>query len=524
MRWQRLQPQRRSPAAQSASPRSQASPIQAVPQRIGTLQYLRAVAALSVVLDHASIYTNVYTGDPSFMAAFGNGFGTFGVLVFFALSGYLMTIQAKKMARQPMLFMVHRLVRIYPIFWTVCLIRIVVAYRISVAYALNQGGQFDPLALMLSPVGERDYPLGVEWTLVYELAFYIFVCALIVVRLERWISLIGAVWLLSILLHICFYGQYSPQFTTSLLRIPMADVCGAFAAGLVVPAVLAKNWIGPAALPLGAFMLALANLPNFAEFSTVIAAIGCAALVGWAASQAQGSGRSRVLGCLGDWSYAIYLVHVPILMAVGVFMPRSDRLGIWTAMVVLTLIVAPLFGMGDIALHGRLRRVTDRWGRKAQASVLVAFAGGFVGCMALSVAQRDKEAETFGAVTLVDGPVIETLERAGYHQDDRLDGNLDSVARVGSLTYVSGWVADPQDLLNRTSMLLVVGNTSTVAMPRSYRFDVAKVIGLARSVAPAAFRKAIPDAACLPAVAVRAVAISQKHKIYHALNAANCPA
>jgi exopolysaccharide production protein ExoZ len=488
----------------------------AVPRRIDTLQYLRAVAALSVVFYHASFYTNLYTGDSNFLQTFDGSFGTLGVLVFFALSGYLMAVQAVRMAGRPMLFMAQRLLRIYPIFWLICLVRIAVAYSLG-------NGQFDPLVLMLSPVGVRDYPLGVEWTLVYEVAFYILVCAVIIVRLERWIGFIGLAWIASIVLHTWAYGWYSPQFTTSLFAIPMSAVCSAFAAGLVIPTLLAKGWIGSSALPVAAFIMAAASFPRFTAFSTVITGIGCATLVGWVASLAQEGNRSPVMRRLGDWSYATYLVHVPVLVTLGTLTTGLRGLGLWAAMIVLVLALTPLFGMADITLHNRLRRAADGWRRRVLASVLAVFAGGFIACMALSVAQRHEEAATFGPITFGGGPAVETLERVGWHQDDRLAGTLEPLVRAGGLTYLSGWVNDPQNLLNRTSMLLLIGSTSIVAVPHSYRFDLIRAFRSARSVAPTALRKAIPDAACPPGLAVRAVAISPSDKVYHTLNVVNCP-
>jgi peptidoglycan/LPS O-acetylase OafA/YrhL len=376
---------------------------------------------------------------------------------------------------------------------------------------------------MLSPVGERDYPLGVEWTLVYEVAFYLMVCLIIVVRLERWIGFIGVAWIASIVLHTLAHGWYSPQFTTNLLAIPMSAVCGAFAAGLVVPTLLAKDWIGSSALPLGALIIAVASFPPFAPFSTVIIGIGCATLVAWVASLAQGSNQSPVMGRLGDWSYATYLVHVPVLITIATLAPGLRGPGLWATMIVLVLALTPLVGTADIALHSRLRRAADGWRRSVLALILVAFAGGFVVCTALSVAQRHEEAATFGPITSGGGPAVASLERAGWHRDDRLAGTLEPLARAGGLTYLSGWVNDPQNLLNGASMLLLVGSTSTVAVPRSYRFDVIRASRSARSFAPTAFRRAIPDAVCPAGLAVRAVAISMSEKVYTALNVENCP-
>jgi peptidoglycan/LPS O-acetylase OafA/YrhL len=486
-------------------------------RRIDTLQYLRAVAAASVVLYHASYYTNVFAADPSFLSVFSGGYGTFGVFVFFALSGHLMALQAGRMAAQPMMFMVHRLVRIYPIFWVIC------AIRIAVAFALHTGLIFDPLVLMLAPVGARDYLLGVEWTLVYEIAFYILVCAIVAVRMERTIGLIGIAWVTAIAIHTYVYGPYAPQFSTSLLALPVSDVCTAFAAGLTLPTLLSKGWIGPASLPVGVFIVTASLYPTFAAFSTILVGIGCASIVGWAASIMQGVNRSAVLGRLGDWSYATYLVHVPVLTTVGVLFAGTGRSGVWASMVALVLVVTPLFGMADITLHARLRHAANRWGWKIRACVLTIFAALFVTCMALSAEQHRQEATNFGPISAGAGPVIEDLEQVGWHRNERLSGHLESVMRIGGLTYFSGWVNNKQDLLNRTSMLLLLGDRSLVAVPASYRSDIIKVFGLAHALSPTAFKRAIPDTGCPPGLEIRAIVVSRPSKEYRVIDAGKCP-
>ena len=497
---------------------SQTSQVSAAAQRIGTLQYLRAVAALSVVLYHASYYTEVFTHDHSFLPVFGGGFGAFGVFVFFALSGHLMALQAMRMAGRPALFMVHRLVRIYPIFWIICIIRIIAAV------AFRTPLQFDPLVMMLSPVGERDYPLGVEWTLVYEVAFYILVCAIVAARLQRWIGLIGAGWLVAIALRTWFYGLYSPQFLTSLLELPISGVCTAFAAGLALPTLLARRWVGPSALPAGVLLITVSGYSRFGAFSTMLAGLGCTLMVGWAASLIQGVNNSAILGRLGDWSYAIYLVHVPALLSLGILLPGEGSLTMWASMVAFVLLVTPLFGTVDIVVHARLRRAADRWRWKSRACVLAAFAAMFAACMLLSAGQHRREAGAFGSVAVGNGSLIDGLERTGWHEDDRLVGSLDSVVRTGTLTIFSGWVNDPQDVLNRTSMLLLVGDTSVVAVPRSYRLDVIQVFGFAKAMLPTAFKRAIPSAGCPPNLDVRAIVISRRDKAYRMVSLEKCPA
>ena len=484
------------------------------PRRVRTLQHLRAVAALSVVLYHASFYTRHYTGDASFLAAFGGWFGTVGVLVFFALSGHLMAVQAVRMRGRPMLFMVHRLVRIYPIFWLVGLV------WLAVFFALGEG-RFDPLVLMLAPVGERSYPLGVEWTLVFEVGFYLFVGAVVALRLERWIGLIGAGWALAIVMRTTVSGPYAPMFSTGLLQMPMSMVCFAFAAGLTVPSLLARGWVGASALPLGALVLAAANLPGLAPWQTILNGAGCAALVAWAAWAPEG-GRAPVLERLGDWSYATYLLHVPALMALGVLSGTGSRRWLWLGMVALVLLLTPLFGALDVRLHAGLRRAGDRMRWTAQAGLLAAFVLAYVTTIGLSAAQARREERSFGPVT-IGAAGIEALDRAGWRQDARLAGNLEGAARAGEAAVVSGWVNDPADPLNRTAMLLVAGGRAFVAEPRSYRIDVVRAFGLPRALAPTEFRRTVPGSDCPAGTPVQAVALSWRDKLYRPLNAIPCP-
>jgi exopolysaccharide production protein ExoZ len=78
------------------------------------LQYLRALAAVSVVVCHASYYLMAARGDSSLWVTFGRG-GLFGVMLFFAISGYLMAQLAP--GATSLRFMAHRLIRIYPPYW-----------------------------------------------------------------------------------------------------------------------------------------------------------------------------------------------------------------------------------------------------------------------------------------------------------------------------------------------------------------------------------------------------------------------
>jgi hypothetical protein len=64
---------------------------------------------------------------------------------------------------------------------------------------VKTGVEWDPLTFSLAPIGERIYPIGVEWTLVFEVSFYLYTAAIIALGWARFLPLIGCGWLVAIL-------------------------------------------------------------------------------------------------------------------------------------------------------------------------------------------------------------------------------------------------------------------------------------------------------------------------------------
>src|SRR5580704_8088156 len=116
------------------------------------LQYLRGVAALSVVIFHASFYTKSWRADDRFLSIFGGQFGLFGVTLFFVISGALMSMLA--IDSEPARFMLHRVVRIYPAYL------VLVCTLLFAAPLLAIPARFDAWALGLVAGGPHSYVLG----------------------------------------------------------------------------------------------------------------------------------------------------------------------------------------------------------------------------------------------------------------------------------------------------------------------------------------------------------------------------
>src|SRR5215213_5964379 len=155
------------------------------------LQILRGAAASAVLLYHASIYLRREHGDAVFLAIFDDRFGLYGVAVFFAISGYLMAHLVR--TSDPWSFLSHRVLRIYPIYV------LVVGAWIALGPLVNASPRFDAIGLLLVPGDARPYPLGVEWSLIFETTYYVLLFLLALAGLQRWLETIAVGWIAGIL-------------------------------------------------------------------------------------------------------------------------------------------------------------------------------------------------------------------------------------------------------------------------------------------------------------------------------------
>jgi peptidoglycan/LPS O-acetylase OafA/YrhL len=246
------------------------------PDRIVSLQYLRAAAAFCVLLFHASYYLDAVGLDDHFRAIFDHGFSDFGVLTFFAISGFLMGVQVEKRSVAASAFLLHRLVRIFPLFWTIAIA------AICLRLLAKTGVEWDPLTFSLAPIGERIYPIGVEWTLVFEVSFYLYTAAIIALGWARFLPLIGCGWLVAILVVSLIFPELQEGRFPQPLGLPLSAYGSAFAAGLLIPWSIRHRCIGHPILPAGLVLFVGGQFSDAAALRTVSSGVGCAMIVGWA--------------------------------------------------------------------------------------------------------------------------------------------------------------------------------------------------------------------------------------------------
>ncbi len=299
------------------------------PARLDGIQALRGLAALAVAIAHIdSLDARFLGGDV--MAEWAR-LGFAGVDLFFVISGFVMvhtTLGTPRGPRAAAAFLATRAVRIYSLWWLV-LVPVAAVWMVRPEWVFASIGQSPDLlrSFLLWP-DTREPLLAVGWTLVHEMWFYVVFAVLLVlprvllpVGLALWAAAVGAMVLLGI-----GQGSGSPELRVVASALTFEFLLGCLAAWLartrlvfalapwlLVAAVAAFVTAGAlhAGAPDAAFTDTLKRVAWFGGASfLLVLAVGAIDLRGRLRA-------ARPLVALGDWSYALYLVHVPVFAALA---------------------------------------------------------------------------------------------------------------------------------------------------------------------------------------------------------------
>lgn len=286
-----------------------------------SIQYLRAIAALGVVTVHAC---------PIGQAIM---VGNVGVDIFFVISGFLMWTITDDRQQSPFNFILHRLVRIAPLYWFVTSLLVVGAMVVPSAFP---NLRFDLsfvlgsyLFVPMRPPGSSEtdpiWPVLVQgWTLNYEILFYaLFALCLPLRARERAIAL--GVGIIGAVVNGLTYAGSSPvliSWSDPLMLEFLAGVLIAIAVRHGVAVSRAMGWL------LVSVSLALLTAFEMSDIvSTRVIAWGLpAVLLVWGAIVLERTGPVidwRWLRLIGDSSYSLYLTHGLVLSVLGKLMYRS---------------------------------------------------------------------------------------------------------------------------------------------------------------------------------------------------------
>ncbi len=284
--------------------------------RLENIQALRLWAALAVVIFHTAMYYRTHETlllKPILFAF--DPWGKIGVDVFFVISGFVIwhsTVKHHAPTDAPR-FIFRRLARIYLSYWPALIFAAIVFYW-NKPHEFDLSNSWSAITLLPADIVPNGaIILGVRWTLTYELIFYaVFALLMLLPRRQAMIALLlwGGLTLIPAVDGSTFLSPYvaefaagaalaatgRPRWTDWRMLVALGVIAVAFfVAGLYVDS--KENTLG--------------RVLTFGPFSVLVVYMAVAL------EQSRKVVAGPAIVELGNASYALYLIHIPILTIFG---------------------------------------------------------------------------------------------------------------------------------------------------------------------------------------------------------------
>jgi exopolysaccharide production protein ExoZ len=281
-------------------------------KRLGSIQRLRAGAAMSVALFHACQWS-----DLDFAV------GAAGVDMFFVISGFVLWMAAEGRAVSPGAFLAARLARVAPLYWLATLaVAALVLWRPRAMLMTHFAPAHMVLSLLFVPHNDpwgNAFPLLASgWTLTYEAVFYLAFALALAAPRDRRLQVLSCLILATSIMGFGYHSLF-PLFANPLLL--------EFLVGVGMARLWAKGGLrrldprwGWGAIGLGALVLACLQVGGVRDdFWRPFLWAPPAALIGAGTLKLEMAGRlkpgriGRALEAVGDASYSLYLCQLPVI-------------------------------------------------------------------------------------------------------------------------------------------------------------------------------------------------------------------
>jgi peptidoglycan/LPS O-acetylase OafA/YrhL len=318
------------------------------------LDGLRGIAIILVLFHHFTIIRPATVLERTLANVAWIGWS--GVDLFFVLSGFLITgilIDARGSDRYFSSFYMRRTLRIFPLYYLVVFISLVVIPRLPAAYNLlvGQGAPREQLPYWLYltnfAVAERNAfvhgVLDIAWSLAIEEQFYLVWAAVVWLLPPRLLGpLCAAIIVASPAARLWALTRGTEPIDVYVLTPFRAD---ALATGALLAWLVRRGWLqgrGPVALSVASAALAGVVAVSWSDGDTwwwgptmqragysLLAVAGGGMLVG-AVVQPQHATWPRLLSAgwlraFGKYSYCLYLIHLPVMRTVRAFVLAPEQ-------------------------------------------------------------------------------------------------------------------------------------------------------------------------------------------------------
>ncbi|EPG7345270.1 TPA: acyltransferase [Klebsiella pneumoniae] len=322
-----------------------------------SIQALRAVAALFVVVDHTLTQFNLYNHNAGYAGKILSNLenlGLIGVYIFFIISGYIMSMTTNNKPsgfNSAAIFIKKRLIRIYPTYW-IWLSIMVVLWLLGLALRSHHYS-LDKIisSYLLIPFTDTDSTnfnpiLSQGWTLIYEMLFYCIFAVLLLFKLTENRMIILTLSAFIVLKHLGHNDLLSNDFSRFLdnwvlflfpLGMLIFRLEGRLRALLCHSVV--RNTMHLITISLFFFVIFRDSNYNKEVNNTLTAIFIFISLFIVKID-------SKPLSVLGDASYSIYLTHTFIVMTYGV-VSKGHYLDRWVLLLlsIPVMIASVLFGV-----------------------------------------------------------------------------------------------------------------------------------------------------------------------------------
>jgi peptidoglycan/LPS O-acetylase OafA/YrhL len=312
--------------------------------KINSIQVLRAAAALTVTIYHLKDVIGKNEPFKQELDFFFNS-GPSGVALFFVISGFIM-VYITKHATFNLLsvykFIARRLVRIWPTYAVVTIIYFVFQSRIG----LQPGAVRSVLlSLLFIPVSHTEPPfygyafLPVGWTLNYEIYFYGLVAISMLFSRFRWLVFFTIIAITLIVMpytlgYLTLEAQRTPDFGNGYLNMIMNPIIWNFVYGVIIGLIYTNERLFPFFANVFSRVWLVFMFVSLALWQYWSGFFGGLGPLHW------GFGSSLLfisfiffnarrpmhfpdwIVKLGDMSFSVYLVHVPVGVILGHFFRR----------------------------------------------------------------------------------------------------------------------------------------------------------------------------------------------------------
>lgn len=267
--------------------------------------------------------------------------GHFGVAIFFALSGFVISYGLDR-SRATLgffgTFIIRRSIRLDPPYWASMLLSVALIAVSGLVkhedFTLPDFSSVLAHLFYLQVILDKPEINSVYWTLTYEVQFYLFFVGAIVARFYLKHAVDTALYIvIDIALFLCAISSALGYFENVHPGLFLPLWSSFYIGVLAHTATLSKRTIW-------AFIALFVAMLFNGEFSIVSAFTGAFLLMAMMSGWARNGMNWRWLQFLGGISYSLYLVHNPVTGAVSFVLNRIPVHGTITDLVKLVMIVA----------------------------------------------------------------------------------------------------------------------------------------------------------------------------------------